>query len=310
MRISNQWLLLLYGLPTKKSAARVNLWRKLKKFGAIQLKTSAYVLPDTPAHYERFQWLSKQIRDSGGDATLIRVAEIEGLPHEQVKQLFNSARAADYKELKTAVQKMIAGIKKSKDASLATDLETYQRWFNEIKEIDYFNSPVAHDAQMLLQKAEKLLFPKRKGAPAPVLNAKTFQNKTWLTRPHPGIDRVGSAWLIRKFIDAKAKFVFGMQPEKFPNALPFDMADVEFSHHGDDCSFETLLKRFQITDRAAQKIGEMVHDADLEDGKFQHVECVGLNAVFEGWAKMSLSDDEILDKGGECFEALYQRLRK
>jgi hypothetical protein len=304
------WLLLLYALPTKRTTARVNLWRKLKKFGAIQLKTSAYVLPDKPAHYERFQWLSKQIRDGGGDATLIRVAEIEGLPHEQVKQLFNSARASEYKELMTVVQKTIVRIKKSKDATLAGDLETCHRWFNEIKEIDYFNSPTAHDAQMLLQKAEKLLFPKKTGAPAPTLNAKAFQNKTWLTRPRPGIDRVGSAWLIRKFIDPKAKFIFAMQPEKFPGALPFDMAEVEFSHHGDDCTFETLLKRFQITDRAAQKIGEMIHDADLEDGKFQRAECIGLNAVFEGWAKMGVSDNEILNKGGECFEALYGRVRK
>lgn len=303
------WLLLLYTLPTKRTSARVNLWRKLKKFGAIQLKTSAYVLPDMTAHYERFQWLSKQIRDGGGDATLIRVAEIEGLPHQQVKQLFNSARAADYKELKPAIQRTIDRIKKSRNAGLATELETHQRWFNEIKEIDYFNSPAAHDAQMLLQKAEKLLFPKKKGSPAPTLHAKAFQNKTWFTRPRPGIDRVGSAWLIRKFIDPKAKFVFGMQPEKFPNVLPFDMADVEFSHHGDDCTFETFLKRFQISDRAMQKIGEMIHDADLEDGKFQRVECVGLNAVFEGCAKRGLKDHEIFTKGFDLFDALYATLK-
>src|SRR5258708_24389810 len=98
------WLLLLYALPTKRTTARVNLWRKLKKFGAVSLKTSAYVLPDNPTHYERFQWLAKQIKDDGGDATLIRVAEIEGLPDDQVKELFHQARSADYKELKTSLQ--------------------------------------------------------------------------------------------------------------------------------------------------------------------------------------------------------------
>jgi hypothetical protein len=304
------WLLLLYALPTKRTSARVNLWRKLKKFGAIQLKTSAYVLPDKPTHYERFQWLSKRIQDDSGEATLIRVSEIEGMPHEQVMQLFNSARAADYKELMTEIQAMIGRVKKSKDGTGAESLEKYQRRFNEIKEIDYFNSPKAHEAEMLLQKAERISSPKKKNALAPLLNKTNFQNKTWLTRPRPGIDRVGSAWLIRKFIDPKAKFVFGMEPAKHSNALPFDMANVEFSHHGDDCSFETFLKRFSITDKASQKIGEMIHDADLEDGKFQRVECIGLNVVFEGWAKMGLSDDEILNKGGECFEALYNRLKK
>ena len=307
---SSIWLLLLYALPTKRTSARVNLWRKLKKFGAVPLKTSAYVLPDNPVHYERFQWLAKQVKDDGGDATLIRVAEIEGFPDDEMKGLFNQARAADYKELKTALQRSIGQSKKSKDTTMADELERFQRWFNEIKEIDYFKSPAAHDAQMLLQRAEKLLLPRKKSASVAVLDRKKFQGKTWLTRPHPGIDRVGSAWLIRKFIDPKAKFVFEMEPEKFPAALPFDMADVEFSHHSDHCTFETLVKRFAIDDRAVQKIAEMIHDADLEDGKFQRVECIGLNQVFEGWAKMNWSDDEILSKGGECFEALYNRLRK
>src|SRR4051812_37291974 len=95
----SSWLLLLYGLPTKSSNARVNLWRKLKKFGAIQLKTSAYILPDEPVHYERYQWLATQIQDDGGEATLIRVAEIEGLRNEDIIRLFNEARAAEYREL-------------------------------------------------------------------------------------------------------------------------------------------------------------------------------------------------------------------
>jgi hypothetical protein len=304
------WLLLLYELPTKRTTARVNLWRKLKKFGAVSLKTSAYILPENPAHYERFQWLAKQIRDDGGEATLIRVAEIEGLPADQVIQLFNSARGGDYKELMSGLQELIDQAKKRKGAFVSEELAKYQSRFNEIKQVDYFNSPAGHDAQMLLQRAERLVSPKEKTEPAKSLDKKHFQRRTWLTRPRPGIDRIGSAWLIRTFIDPKAKFVFGMEPEKFPKALPFDMADVEFSHHTDDCTFETLLKRFGIKDQAAQKLSEMIHDADLEDGKFQLVECIGLNRVFEGWAKLGLSDEEILAKGLECFEALYHILKK
>jgi hypothetical protein len=163
---------------------------------------------------------------------------------------------------------------------------------------------------MLLQRAEKLALPRRKDASLPVLNRKAFQGKSWLTRPRPGIDRVGSAWLIQRFIDDHPKFLFGIAKEKFPEALPFDMAGVEFSHHGDNCTFETFLKRFAIDDRAAQKIGQMIHDADLEDGKFQRVECMGLNMIFEGWAKSGLSDQGILRKGSDCFDALYQRLKK
>ncbi len=134
--------------------------------------------------------------------------------------------------------------------------------------------------------------------------------RTWVTRPRPGIDRAGSAWLIRKFIDVKARFVFATLPARHSKALPFDMADAEFSHHGDDCTFETLVKRFRIADKAVVQMAEMVHDADLEDGKYQRSECVGINCVLTGWAKSSMTDAELLRKGIECFEGLYQELRK
>jgi hypothetical protein len=143
---------------------------------------------------------------------------------------------------------------------------------------------------------------------SPTLTAKNFIGKTWLTRPRPEIDRVGSAWLIRKFIDPKAKFVFNTDPAGHPSAIPYDMFEVEFSHHGDDCTFETLVKRFGITDKAILKIAEMVHDADLEDGKFQTTSCVGIDQVLKGWAKSGLSDDELLKRGGECFDALREQL--
>src|SRR5437762_9083884 len=111
---SATWLLLLYALPTRRNTARVSLWRKLKSFGAVQLKTSAYLLPDQPANYERFQWLAKQIQDDGGEATLIRVAEIEGFPHARIVQLFNNSRAEDYKELIKSLPPVANAVGKSK----------------------------------------------------------------------------------------------------------------------------------------------------------------------------------------------------
>ncbi len=288
---NSTWLLLLYGLPAKGNAARVSLWRKLKKYGAIQLKRSAYVLPDQPEHYERFQWLTTEI-------------------DEQIVRMFNEARAADYKEVSQACQELLADPKKETDGELAAGFGKQQRRFREIKEMDYFKSPAADDTQMILQRLEKILTPRGRVANQPRLTAKEFQRRTWLTRPRPGIDRAGSAWLVRRFIDPKAKFVFGTEPSKHPKALPFDMADVELSHHGDDCTFETLVKRFGIEDKAVLKIAEMVHDADLEDGKFQRTECIGINGVLSGWARTKMSDAELLVKGIECFEGLYQQLQK
>ena len=305
---ANKWLLLLYGLPTQKSAARVNLWRQLKKAGALALKTSAYLLPDKPAHHERFQWLAQQVRDGGGEATIIHVTEIEGLGSADIVRQFNEARAADYAVLLDALNKLIAQNKTGLGESYAAELEKFTRQFEDIRKVDFFDCSRAQDAQMLLKRAAGLRGGKSKNSPP--LVTKKFIGKTWLTRPRPEIDRVGSAWLIRKFIDPKARFIFSTDPAKHREAIPYDMFEVEFSHHGDDCTFETLVKRFGITDKAVLKIAEMVHDADLEDGKFQKTECIGIDQILKGWAKSGVNDEELLKRGGECFDALHQQLRK
>jgi len=308
MEPEKKWILLLYELPSTKSSERVNLWRRLKKFGALSLKTSAYLLPDSPGHLERFQWLAQQIRDGGGDATLIRVADIENLSSNAVTGLFNEARAADYQELISSLNELLKQNRKRRTESFSAEVEKLRARFAELREIDFFGSPRAHDVETLLQSAEKE--GAGKSATAPRLSAKDYTGKTWLTRPRPEIDRVGSAWLIRRFIDSDAKFVFGSTPRKFREAIPYDMLDVEFTHHGDDCTFETLLKRFRIEDKAARILGEMIHDADLDDAKFHRTDCVGLQRMFIGWAKLGLSDHEILEKGFGCFDALQASVRK
>lgn len=302
----DKWLLLLYGLPTKKNGARVSLWRQLKKCGALPLKTSASLLPDIPEHKERFQWLAQQVRDAGGEASLLRVSEIEGLSSGDLVRQFNETRAADYDALRPILTKLIAENRRKATDTFAADLEKLTRQLEEIRRIDFFGCPREQDVRMLLQRAAGLR--KSDGEAAPKLSAKRYQGRIWLTRPRPQIDRVGSAWLIKRFIDPQARFVFAGSPTKHPDAIPYDMFEVEFSHHGEDCTFETLVKRFGLSDKAVLRIAEMIHDADLEDGKFQTVECVGLDQVFKGWAKTGLSDNELLNRGGDCFEALYHSL--
>lgn len=223
-----------------------------------------------------------------------------------VMGMFNEARAAEYKELAAACREAL----KRKGEELAAEVARHQRRFQEIRALDYFDSPGAHDARMMLQRAEKALAHGPRVATARREDPREFVGKVWLTRPRPGIDRAGSAWLVRKFVDPKARFVFENEASKQPEAIPFDMADVEFSHHGDDCTFETLVKRFGIADKAVLRMAEMVHDADLEDEKFQRCECIGINAVLTGWARTSISDSELLEKGIECFEGLYRAVRK
>ena len=304
------WLFLLFNLPAKQSSDRVKVWRRLKKFGAIQLKTSTYVLPDEPVHYERFQWLAKEIVDTGGEATLVRVKDIEGMPHAAIVALFNEARARDYDELFEPLNLLIKDSKARKQSpeTFSNQLQKLRQRFQEIRDIDYFQSSRGEDLQRLLQKVEES--PKKKPETTIRLRAEDYRSKSWVTRPRPEIDRVGSAWLIRKFIDPGAKFEFANTPVEFPKAIPYDMFEVEFSHHGDQCTFETLIQRFAIRDRAVLRLAEVIHDADVEDDKFRRVEGFGIEQIFKGWAKQGLSDQEILAKGFECFDALYAQFKR
>jgi hypothetical protein len=303
---STSWLLLLFSLPTNRNTERVAVWRRLKKMGAVQIKTSTYLLPDEPAQYEQFQWLAQQIRDYGGDSTLVRAQEIEGLTKDKVIAMFNDARAKDYAALRKSLQGFIGQRKKMNAKTTTGELERLTRQFREIREVDFFDSARGHDVAMLLRRAEG----RSTARQLAVLDAKRYHGKTWLTRPRPEIDRVGSAWLISKFIDRKPKFVFAPSADAVPGAIPFDMLDAEFSHDGNYCTFETLIRRFAISDKVVAKIGEMIHDADLDDARFQRVEAVGIDRVLKGWAKQGLTDKEILRRGFECFDALYAFLQR
>jgi hypothetical protein len=300
------WLLLLFSLPTSRKTERVALWRRLKKVGAVQITTSTYLLPDEAAQYEQFQWLAQQIRDHGGQSTLVRAKEIEGLSKEKVISLFDAAREKEYVDLKKALQNFISRRRKLDTETAALELERLTKQFRELRQIDFFDSPRGQDVAMLLRRAEG---PQR-ARKLQTLDSKQYRGKTWLTRPRPEIDRVGSAWLIRKFIDPQARFVFAPTAQAVPQAIPFDMVDAEFSHHGNNCTFETLTKRFAISDKIVAKISEMIHDADLDDAKFQRVEAFGIDRVLKGWAKQGLSDQEILRRGFHCFDALYAFLQR
>jgi hypothetical protein len=299
------WLLLLYSLPAHRNTQRVAVWRRFKKIGALQLTTSTYLLPDQPAHYEHFQWLTKLIRDSGGVATLVRVREIEEMPNEKLVGLFNDARAREY----ASIGKALLSLSRERKPRAETEerLGRLTGQFRDLRAIDFFNSQRGQEIAIQLQKLGRMAA--AKGA-LPKIHPKDYRGRTWLTRPHPQIDRVGSAWLIRKFIDPEARFIFSGKAPAHSKAVSFDMIDAEFSHAGDDCTFETLTNRFAIRDKAVRKIGEMIHDADLDDEKFQQPEGIGLDRVLKGWAKEELPDDEILRRGFQCFDALYCFLQR
>jgi len=307
MTVKNKltWLLLLVRLPATHKTERVAIWRKLRKSGAIPIQTSSYVLPDQPSCYETFQWLTQQIRDAGGDATLVRAREIEGLANQRLVELFNAARAKEYAALREVARSLVKRPRRT--VTSGDRLDRVRKQFREIRQTDFFNCPRAQDVEMLLRKLEGTQA--RESVPLKV-GPRDYHNTIWATRPRPEIDRVGSAWLIQKFIDPRAKFIFTRKVRAHRRVVSFDMLDGDFTHCGDDCTFETLMKSFGIRDKAVHKIGEMIHDADLDDEKFKRTECVGIDRILKGWAREGLSDHEILRRGWQCFDALYAFLRR
>jgi hypothetical protein len=298
------WLLLVFSLPTKSASQRVEIWRKLQRYGMLALRSSGYVLPNTPVNQERMEWLAAAIRSYKGQASVVQVHGFDDLPAERLKGLFVEARSRDYQRLLHEAKKLLAH---SSSRRPGGRLNRIRRRFLELQDIDFFGSPLRAQVENLLAQAEKAdtETSSRKGRG----KSGEYVNRLWMTRPRPGIDRVSSAWLIRRYIDPKARFVFGIEPSAHADAIPFDMFCPQgFGHRGEDCTFETLQKEFSIRDVRVKRIAQIIHDADLGDEKFGRLEGQGLDKVLNGWAKQDLPDDELLQRGMDLIEGLYESL--
>jgi hypothetical protein len=296
-RSSSPWLLLVFNLPAKQASARVDIWRKLKRAGALPLRTSGYLLPNNPANQERLEWLAAGIRNCRGEASVAEVASFNGLPRDKIVQLFLEARNRDY-------QQIIDSLKRPR-GHRSSQLARARRKLAEIAAIDFFGSPMRERLENLLQAAQR----PDSTRPGKGRGRKQFIKRTWVTRPRPGIDRVSSAWLIQRFVDPQARFVFAADPGQFPEAIPFDMFSTEgFGHRGDDCTFETLAREFSIGEAKVRSMAQIIHDADLNDEKFGRTEGAGLDRVLNGWSRQRLSDNELLRRGIELIEGLYSAL--
>jgi hypothetical protein len=295
------WLLLTFTLPAKRASKRVEIWRKLQRYGTVPLGNSGYLLPNDPICEERFQWLATSIRKYGGDASVVHVKAIDNISTPQLIRRFTDARTREYRVLVREIQKASIAPRKHQSISWASRLRSR---FNEIVEIDFFNSPVQKYVRELFGRLDTshVRTPIQEN---PRVNRQTYKNRVWVTRPRPGVDRCSSAWLIRRFIDSTARFAFASEGQAPKAAVRFDMFEGGFGHRGDDCTFETLQKEFRIRDRKVKIISEIVHDADLADGKFGQKEGYGVDAVLKGWARKGISDQELLDRGMQLVEGLY-----
>lgn len=299
------WLLLTFTLPTKRASQRVEVWRKLQRHGSVPLGNSGYLLPSNAVNEERFQWLATAIRKYGGDASIVHVKGIDNISTPQLIGRFAEAREREYQQLIGQLDEFSALPPQNQTPWRLSRLRSR---FQEIVEVDFFESPLQKRARELLAKADATRLTSQKPE-TPKIDPRDYKSRVWVTRPRPGVDRSASAWLIRQFIDSKARFAFAPDEKVSDTSVSFDMFHARgFGHRGDDCTFETLTKDFRIRDRRVKVIAEIIHDADLADQKFGRKEGYGIDEVLKGWARQGVSDQELLDRGMQLIEGLYHSL--
>jgi hypothetical protein len=306
-RISNKppWLLLVFMLPSKRASQRVEVWRKLQRFGVVALGNSGYLLPNSAENQERFEWLASAVRDYGGSASVVEVQGIDNLSERQLIKSFREARAREYREIIKELTKLSSP---SQQKRLRGHAKRLRSRFQEIVAVDFFHSPLQTHVEKLLKRAEADAHRISTAPARGKLHVRDYQQKLWVTRHRPGVDRSGSAWLIRRFVDPKARFDFADEANVPPQGIAYDMYHGGFGHRGEDCTFETLVKEFRIRNRKVDIIAEIIHDADVLDEKFGRREGFGINEVLKGWSRRNISDRELLERGIELFEGLYESL--
>jgi hypothetical protein len=234
------------------------------------------------------------------------VQSIDNMSKPQLMRKFSEARRRDYDALLKEIRDALADPNTRRST---TKLSRLRQKFQEIVSIDFFGSPLKEEVGRLLDKAYDLHQTSRPHSEIAKASRRDYQRRTWVTRPRPGVDRVTSAWLIKKFIDLRAKFVFATQDRVPAEAVLYDMYEGGFGHRGDDCTFETLAKVFSIRDKRVGVLAQIVHDADLFDDKFGRKEGFGIDEVMKGWARQGLSNRELLGRGMQLAEGLFQSIR-
>jgi hypothetical protein len=316
-----RWLLLIHQIPPKPAYFRVKIWRRLQRLGAVAIKNSVYVLPKNEQTQEDFQWVLREVTQGGGDATVCDARFVEGLSDEEVEALFEAARAADYKHVAEEARRLAetlpskGGVDERVRGQFEVEIARLKRRLTEVAAIDFFGAPGREQAEALVLRMEARIRGTQSGkqlSSRGTSDPAKLKGKTWVTRKGIHVDRMASAWFIRRFIDADAqlKFVPAKGYKPLSNEIRFDMFDAEFTHEGDRCTLEVLIERLGFDDAAVSHIAEIVHDIDLKESKFEREETVGIERLIAGIAMAHKDDDTRLERGYAVFDDLYEYFRR
>jgi hypothetical protein len=304
-----RWLLFVHQLPSTTSNLRVRTWRRMQQIGALPIKQALYVLPDLPVAREDFEWLKTEIEAAGGHASVFAADAVDAWSNDALIDEFRRSRQQAYDALAGDAEKLLKRpARRSAAASPARLIQQLKERFATVERIDFFGSAGRDRVFTLIQQLEAKSEGVRAGAPRRASGgAPVYKSRHWVTRPRPGIDRIASAWLIRKFIDREARFGFVADRDAAPrDAVPFDMFGVEFTHRGDLCTFEVLCETFGLSEAALGRIARIVHDLDLKDGRFGATEAPTIGLLVDGLRLAHADDAVVLAEGMSIFEALYR----
>jgi hypothetical protein len=286
--------------------------QRLARVGAIPLKNAVYALPFRDESLEDFQWIAEEAAAGGGEAYVCASEFADRETEEALVARFREQRAADYGALADSIRsrrKKSAPAGPLLEEDLSSELARARRRLSEIVRIDFFGAPGRETAEKALAELERRIN-RRSPSPRRARRAGALVGRMWVTRRGIQVDRIASAWLIRRFIDPKARFRF-VDPAEAAAAgeLRFDMVDGDFTHEGDACTFETLAARTGVSEPAVRALAEIVHDIDLKDAKFGRPEARGVEQVLAGLLLSSPSDEERLERGLDLFDGLYASFR-
>ena len=308
------WLLLIHQLPAKPAYARVKVWRRLQALGAVLVKNAVYALPSNEETQEDFAWLARGIDELGGEAFVCEAELVEGLGDKELRQMFIAARNEDYARLAEEGRVLAARLEGTTAdgdlADIANQTGRLRKQLSEVAAIDFFEADGRDAAEQLIARLEthpqqgSAAMNPQPGNPVPP----AMDSKIWVTREHVQIDRIASAWLIRRFVDPSARFKFvpGRSYAPRTGEVRFDMFEGEYTHEGDRCTFEVLLQHAGLGDPALAAIGEIIHDIDLKDGKYGREETAGIRTVMSGIASAHREDEQRLARGAAVLDDLYE----
>lgn len=309
------WLLLVVSLPTSGATARMRTWRGLKALGCAAMRDGAYLLPGGDEREAALQALADDCLREGGSAWLMRVQPRSADEATTYAQLFD--RREDYAALRQAWKDAAAGLAAMGAPELPRLQRKLQREFDALRAIDFFPGDAALDAEAAWldfnQRVQRQLSPdepQESEGGIPLLDMADYQGRLWATRRRLWVDRVASAWLIRRFIDREARFQWLARPSDCPKrALGFDFDGATFTHVGDRVTFETLLASFGLEgDAALMRLGAMVHVLDV--GGEPVAEAGGFEAVLSGARERLADDDALLAEMSTVLDSLYAHFQR